>query len=492
MFRKDMTKANNFSEQEKKSPGEEARIPDQIDRFKKNLTRGAGLRAGACVFTWFSALAAYWIQVLDSFSLIGISFSILYLILINYLALWVLRRLTRKKQLEYLALTVNGLEVLAYTAIIYFAGGLNVSYLTLIYLAIITAVGVLGARSWTFIVTGFCSFSFTVLVLLVHYHFIPVPKNVLNHFLPLNRQLFDVAVITLFLFLTAFISANTSQILRKGRKRLREQNRVLEEAMERAQASDRKKSEFLANMSHELRTPLNHIIGFTELVADRSVGPLNGTQEEYLKDVLGSSRHLLSLINDILDLSKVESGKMDLEASEISLEGLLRESLTMVKEKALKHGITLTPNFLDIPAAIRADERKLKQILYNLLSNAVKFTPDGGRVKLEARGLNGQGVRITVSDTGIGVAEDDLERIFQPFEQGDNSAGRKYQGTGLGLSLTKRLVELHGGRLWAESEGPGRGSHFHVLLPQQEKRKAEEVPPGFPAREGAWLNVNGG
>jgi signal transduction histidine kinase len=414
---------------------------------------------------WFFALAAYWIQIFDFFSFIGICYSLFYLIVINHLALWILKQLKKRAYLVYLGQIINGLEVLAYTAIIYFAGGLNVSYLTLIYLAPVTALGVLGVSFWPFIITFLCSVSFTAMVLLVHFQVIPVPNNLLNHYLPLNRQLFDVGIITLFLFLTAFISANTSQMLRKGRKRLREQNRALEAAMEGAQVSDRRKSEFLANMSHELRTPLNHIIGFTELVVDRTVGPLNATQEEYLNDVLGSSRHLFSLVNDILDLSKVEAGKMTLETSEIMLKDVLRDSLKMVKEKALKHQIALTSRFQEIPFTIRADERRMKQILYNLLSNAVKFTPDGGRVELAAQGMNGQGVEITVSDTGIGLAEADLERIFQPFEQGDNSAGRKYQGTGLGLSLTKRLVELHGGRIWAERRAEGPGAVFSFTIP---------------------------
>ena len=251
-------------------------------------------------------------------------------------------------------------------------------------------------------------------------------------------------------------------------------NLNLEKAVEKANqlaiaasAANRAKSEFLANMSHELRTPLNHIIGFTELVADRAVGPVNATQEEYLNDVLGSSRHLLSLINDILDLSKIEAGKMELEVSEIAFQSLLENSMVMIKEKAMNHGIKIGTRFMEIPPIIRADERKLKQILYNLLSNAVKFTPDGGTISLEARNADGQGVQITVSDTGIGLPEADLERIFKPFEQGDNSAGRKYQGTGLGLSLTRKMVELHGGRIWAESEGRGKGCHFHVLLPLQ-------------------------
>ena len=251
-------------------------------------------------------------------------------------------------------------------------------------------------------------------------------------------------------------------------------------AKEEAESANRTKSEFLANMSHELRTPLNHIIGFTELVLDKNFGDLNATQEEYLKDVHNSSNHLLSLINDILDLSKVESGKLELRASAVNLANLLKNSLIMVKEKALRHSLELSLDTTGIPKNITADERKLKQIIYNLLSNAVKFTPDKGKVSVVAQpcewngGENAVatdksnlGVKISVADTGIGLKPEDLNRIFYPFEQVENSASRQFQGTGLGLSLTKCLVELHGGKIWAESEGKDKGSSFHFVIPLQ-------------------------
>ena len=237
----------------------------------------------------------------------------------------------------------------------------------------------------------------------------------------------------------------------------------------------------MANISHELRTPLNHILGFTEVVVDGNVGDLNETQKEYLNDVLQSSSHLLSLINDILDISKIEAGKLEFKPSAVDLKGLLEYSLIMVKEKVLKKGIKVSSKINDIPETIEADRRKLKKIQSNLLSNAVKFTPNGGHVDLSARivdvgresdfeytEINIQHtnwIHITIADTGIGLSKEDLERIFNPFEQGESSKSKKYQGTGLGLSLTKTLVELHGGKIWVESEGEGKGTKFHYIIP---------------------------
>jgi signal transduction histidine kinase len=245
-----------------------------------------------------------------------------------------------------------------------------------------------------------------------------------------------------------------------------------------AESSNQAKSDFLANMSHELRTPLNHIIGFTELVLDKSFGDLNENQEDYLKDVHHSSHHLLSLINDILDLSKVEAGKLELQVETVNIEALLKNSIVMIKEKAIKHSIEIQLEANGIPENMNADERKIKQVMYNLLSNAMKFTSEGGKVKIKAQNykFNGNGskndkkphragIKISVSDTGIGIDSKDLGRVFNPFEQVQSSASRKFQGTGLGLSLTRQLVELHGGTIWVESEGESKGATFSFIVP---------------------------
>jgi two-component system, NtrC family, sensor kinase len=239
--------------------------------------------------------------------------------------------------------------------------------------------------------------------------------------------------------------------------------REIEDKSRQIEAANRHKSEFLANMSHELRTPLNAIIGFSEVLGERMFGELNEKQAEYTDDILSSGRHLLSLINEILDLSKVEAGRMELEVATFDLPLAIDNARTFVRERATKHGINLDVTVDERLGDFVGDERKIKQILLNLLSNAVKFTPEGGRIGIKARQANGS-VEISVSDTGIGIAPEDQPKIFEEFRQVGSDYAHKVEGTGLGLTLAKKFVELHGGRIWVESE-VGKGSRFIFTLP---------------------------
>ena len=239
--------------------------------------------------------------------------------------------------------------------------------------------------------------------------------------------------------------------------------REIEDKGRELEVANRHKSEFLANMSHELRTPLNAVIGFSEVLLERMFGDINDKQEEYLRDIYTSGKHLLSLINDILDLSKVEAGRMELELTTFSLPMAIDNALTLVRTRAENHGIALGVDVDERLGDFVGDERKIKQILLNLLSNAVKFTPEGGRVGVHATLANGS-VEISVSDTGIGIAEEDQARIFEEFQQAGPDHAGKREGTGLGLTLTRKFVELHGGTIWVKSQ-VGQGATFTFALP---------------------------
>jgi len=237
----------------------------------------------------------------------------------------------------------------------------------------------------------------------------------------------------------------------------------IEDKGQQLEAASRHKSEFLANMSHELRTPLNAVIGFSEVLLQRMFGELNAKQDEYLRDIYASGQHLLSLINDILDLSKIEAGRMELAPAVFHLPTALENAFTLVKERAGRHGIALEVSIDPRLGELVGDERKVKQVLLNLLSNAVKFTPEGGRISLKTRRTD-SAVEIAVTDTGIGIAPEDQAAIFEEFRQVGSDDARKQEGTGLGLTLAKKFVELHGGRISVESE-LGRGSTFTFTLP---------------------------
>jgi GAF domain-containing protein len=228
------------------------------------------------------------------------------------------------------------------------------------------------------------------------------------------------------------------------------------------ETASRHKSEFLANMSHELRTPLNAIIGFSEILAEKMFGDVNEKQTEYLQDILESGRHLLSLINDILDLSKIEAGRMELELSEFGLPQAIENALILVRERASRRGIRLGSTIDPQLGMIGGDERKVKQVLLNLLSNALKFTPEGGRIDVRAR-LDGEVAEVSVADTGVGIAAADQDAVFEEFRQ-VGTADKKAEGTGLGLALSRKFIELHGGRIWVTSQ-LGAGSTFAFTLP---------------------------
>ncbi len=238
--------------------------------------------------------------------------------------------------------------------------------------------------------------------------------------------------------------------------------REIEDKSRQLEVASQHKSEFLANMSHELRTPLNAIIGFSEVLAERMFGEINDKQAEYLSDILESGRHLLSLINDILDLSKIEAGRMELERTTFHLPNVIENALTLVRERAQRHGITLGRTVDERLGMIDADERKVKQVLLNLLSNALKFTPKGGRIDVRATARD-DAVEISVTDTGVGIAPEDQATVFEEFRQ-VGSAAKNVEGTGLGLAISRKFIELHGGRIWVESQ-VGMGSTFAFTLP---------------------------
>ena len=271
----------------------------------------------------------------------------------------------------------------------------------------------------------------------------------------------------------------------------------LRKARAEAEAANKAKNDFLANMSHEFRLPLNHIIGFTELLLSKNFGDLNKIQEEYLNDVLQSSHNLLYMLSDILDLAQVDSAKTKLDLSETNLEVLLKNCLVTFKESAEIKSIVLSMNAERLPDSVYVDKSKIKKIIHNLLSNAIKFTPAGGKVIMNMRisekmvrsgrrqddslgfrmvedpytnGIKSDGsllpcIEFSIRDTGIGISPEDQTRIFNMFEQFDTSSEKRYQGIGLGLYLSKKLVEIQGGRILVESQGENKGSVFSFIIP---------------------------
>jgi protein-histidine pros-kinase len=264
-------------------------------------------------------------------------------------------------------------------------------------------------------------------------------------------------VMTFCSFITDITERKRTEETDRRLREVQEQNRLVVEA-------NRMKSEFLANMSHELRTPLNGIIGFSEFLADEKPGKVNEKQKEYLGDILNSGRHLLQLINDVLDLSKVEAGKMELFPETFALQKSVDEVCAIILPLAKKKNVAIQKDIGRAVEMVTLDPQKFKQVLFNLLSNAVKFTDEGGRVRIEVAPHDTNLFRMSVSDTGIGIKPQNIDKLFVEFQQLDSGMDRRYEGTGLGLALTKKIVEFQGGHIAVESE-PGKGSVFNVVLP---------------------------
>jgi signal transduction histidine kinase len=265
--------------------------------------------------------------------------------------------------------------------------------------------------------------------------------------------------------MTAQLQESYASLEQKVEERTRELATALGELDQKSrelEAASRHKSEFLANMSHELRTPLNAILGFSQVLRDGLFGQVNEKQAEYLDDIVVSAHHLLSLINDVLDLAKVEAGQFQLDAAPFSIREALESGVVMVRGRAASDGVDVELSADAEVDVIVGDERRIRQVIFNLLSNAVKFTPAGGHVSVTAAQVNGE-VRVSVADTGPGIAPLDRERIFEEFQQTELGV-EQHEGTGLGLALSKRFVELHGGRIWVDG-GPGDGSTFVFTLP---------------------------
>jgi signal transduction histidine kinase/CheY-like chemotaxis protein len=444
---------------------------------------------------------SHYYGAIDTTAWKGFTITAAFIIFINIPILWVLKHITRRIFYEYFSILINMIEVLGYTSVIYFAGGIRGTYVSLIYAGVITYVGAVAPRRYPFIVAGFCAVAFSTTVLLEHFGYIPHQNyGIYGYSYKLVNVILILCLFTAALYVVAFISAYTSNLLRAGRHRLRQRNKELEQsrielskaaqnledknselqtAIEKARESERLKSQFLAIMSHEIRTPMNAVIGFSDMLLDTN---LEGDQADYARTIESSGRILLALINDILDFSKIEAGELDFEEINFDPELLAYDVCEIIQPKIISKPIEILCQVGDsVPSQVRGDPLRVRQVLTNLMGNAAKFTESGEiELSLDIEEEKDEMVKFhaIIRDTGIGIPKEKVNTIFEAFQQADGSTIRKFGGTGLGLAISKQISNRMDGDVWTESEvGKGSTFHFSGWLKKTEDKEAKRFVP---------------
>jgi len=443
--------------------------PDVLKRLYKTHQQGAIVRSGANSFMAMAVLSAYLFDTIEYTAFVGFSFSAAFLVLMNLPILWIVKFISRRSTYEVFSLGVNVFEIIGYTGMVYFAGGVRGTYLILCYPSLITYVGITAPSRYPFIIAGICALAFSGMAILEHMGILPHQNLLIPYHYSLANIILIIVIITASLYVVAFISAFTSLLLKKNRNRLKRQNEELErsrlllsksaeqlkEKNYQLQISERLKSEFLANMSHEIRTPMNGVIGFTDMLLETT---LSDTQLDYTKTIQRCGLSLLTLINDILDLSKIEAGELLFEEKDFDPELIAYDVCDMIRPLLGNNPVEIICHIGDeVPSYVKGDPLRFRQVLINLMANASKFV-ESGEIELsfdaETETDEKMLFHIKVRDTGIGISGDKLESIFQAFQQADGSTTRQYGGSGLGLSICKRISRIMNGDVWAVSPVP--------------------------------------
>ncbi len=440
-----------------------------LNRIYKSHLHGTIVRLAVFLLAWLFGLVFFFVDHIRFDNFIGITISFAYLGIVTSAILLVLKYLPKWNFYRYFLLS-DQLEVMGYTSIIYFMGGIKALYLSPIYALLIMYNSAEGPRRYPFIIASFCSVNLGVMVALQYLGIIPDKDTVFQVYMSGNHQVSIFFSNIVMLYAVALISVRDISQRKQTEQELK---KVRDEARKTSKA----KSLFLANMSHEIRTPINGVIGMTDLILGTK---LDEEQLEYARTVRISADSLLFLINDILDFSKIEAGQLNLEVLDFDLKIAVEDVIDMMALRAHNKGLELT--YLindDVPVNLSGDPGRLKQILINLANNAIKFTEKGEvfiNITLEDETDSGAAIRFSVKDTGIGIPEDHLGNIFESFSQGDSSMTRKFGGTGLGLAISKQLAEMMDGQVVVESKvGEGSTFWFAVVFEKQQESSIEKV-----------------